>query len=47
MFKKAIAVLFASLILAGCTIRMVDFTVISTKNVKIPTVETDYVPFPI
>ena len=39
MFKKAIAVLFSSLMLAGCTIRLVDFTVISTKNVKIPTVE--------
>jgi hypothetical protein len=41
MFKKSIIVLFSSLclLLSGCTIRMVGFTVISTKNVKIPTVD--------
>ena len=41
MFKKAIIVLFSSLyiLLSGCTIRIVDFTVISTKNVKIPTAD--------
>ncbi|MBS1213728.1 MAG: hypothetical protein H6R26_2345, partial [Proteobacteria bacterium] len=40
MLKKVIIVLFAVVVfLAGCTIRMVDFTAISTKNVRIPTTE--------
>ncbi len=41
MLKKVIIVLFTTLFLflSGCTIRLVDFTVISTKNVRIPTAD--------
>ena len=35
---KSVALGFTLLLTLGCTIRMVDFTAISTKNVKIPTV---------
>lgn len=41
MRKVFVNVLLACLVvsfLTGCTIRIVDFTVISTKNVKVPTV---------
>lgn len=40
MYKilKIAVLFFAIIFLGGCTIRMVDFTVISTKNVKIPSV---------
>ncbi len=39
MLKKAIIVVFATLFLflSGCSVRVVDFTVISTKNVNLPT----------
>lgn len=37
---KLIAVLItASLFLTGCTVRVVDFTMISTKNLRVPTKE--------
>ncbi len=36
MLKKIILIAFSFALFAGCSIRMVDFTVISTKNVKIP-----------
>ncbi|MEE9338416.1 MAG: hypothetical protein V3U87_10070 [Methylococcaceae bacterium] len=41
MLKKVIIVLFTTffLFLSGCTKRVVDFTVISTKNVSIPTAD--------
>ncbi len=35
---QTIAVCCSFFILSGCTIRVVDFTVISTKNVKVPSV---------
>ncbi len=35
MKKTVILLLFAVIILAGCTTRMVDFTIISTKNVDL------------
>jgi len=41
MLKKAIIVVFATLFLflSGCSVRVVDFTVISTKNVNLSTFE--------
>jgi len=39
MYKKVVSVFFAVIFATGCTIRVVDFTAISTKNVKIPTLE--------
>ena len=40
MFKRAMFFTTVSFVLlTGCTIRVVDFTAISTKNVRIPTVE--------
>ena len=35
---QTIAVCCSFFILSGCTVRLVDFTVISTKNVKVPSV---------
>ncbi len=35
---QTIAVCCSFFILSGCTVRVVDFTVISTKNVKVPSV---------
>lgn len=39
MLKRVSVFLFGLFLLSGCTIRMVDFTVISTKNARVPSVE--------
>ena len=36
MFKKVVFITFVVFLLAGCTRRIVDFTIISTKNVAVP-----------
>lgn len=39
MVKRMSVFLLGFFMLSGCTIRMVDFTVISTKNARVPSVE--------